>query len=376
MSLQKTTILGFLAMAIMAVGAGLAKAERVIDGIKVEVLADGLEHPWGLAQLPDGSWLITERPGRVRHFADGALSEPLEGAPETREHGQGGLLDVALDPNFTDNNLVYFSFSDFDGSGNSGTAIARARLSAQGDAPRLEETETIYSMPSKTGARQHFGSRIVFQDDDTLWFGIGDRGEMDRAQVTSDPAGSIMRIRSDGSIPEDNPFIGQDGYLPEMWSVGHRNPQGAFRHPETGALWSVEHGPRGGDELNIPQAGLNYGWPVISYGEHYSGGQVGVGTEAPGMEQPIHYWDPALAPSGMLFYQGDLFPDWRGNVFIGGLRPQKLVRLVMDGENVAEEHDHLQGLGRIRAVEEGIDGAIYLLTDDGNGQLIRLSPAN
>ena len=376
MPLKPTLVFSASLLALLAATDAQAQAARTIDGVKVETLASGLEHPWGLAQLPDGAWLITERPGRARIYDNGNLSAPLEGVPRTEEYGQGGLLDVALDPNFQENGFVYFSFADIDASGNAGTAIARARLVRDGT-PRLADTTTLFSMDGKSSAGQHFGSRIVFQDEDTFWFTIGDRGNRPSAQDKSIASGSVLRLNTDGSVPEDNPFLNEAGTVPQIWSIGHRNPQGAARHPETGKLWTVEHGARGGDEINVPEKGKNYGWPEISYGRHYSGARIGLGTSAPGLEQPIHYWDPSIAPSGMMFYTGEMFSDWQGDVFVGALKERKIVRLDLEGEQVVGTESLLEDLGRrIRALAQGADGAIYVITDEPDGLLLRLAPAS
>ncbi|TCT13677.1 glucose/arabinose dehydrogenase [Tepidamorphus gemmatus] len=368
-----------VAVAGVAIAAAMASApiaDASASQVRVETVARGLEHPWGLTFLPDGAMLVTERPGRVRLVAaDGSMSDPIAGAPQTRAFGQGGLLDVALHPDFASNGLVYFTFAELDG-GSAGTAVARARLvRTEGAPPRFEGLQTIFRMNRKSSGNRHFGSRLAFAPDGTLFVTIGDRGEMERAQVATDHAGSVLRIADDGAVPPDNPFADGAAAEPEIWSFGHRNPQGAAIHPDTGALWTVEHGPRGGDELNIPRRGANHGWPVISYGVHYSGRTVGEGTEKEGMEQPIHYWDPSVSPSGLMFYTGDVFPDWRGDLFTGGLSGQVLVRLELDGERVTGEERLLGDLGmRIRDVRQGPDGHIYLLTDSGDGRILKLSP--
>lgn len=343
--------------------------------LKVETLADGLEHPWGLAFLPGGRMLVTERAGRVRLVrADGSVSAPLEGAPKTRAHGQGGMLDIALDPDFSDNARVFITYAAIEGD-NAGTAVWRARLDETGPQPRLVDGTTIFRMNHLTPARQHFGSRIVFAPDKTLWITIGDRGESSRAQDATDHAGSVLRMDRDGNPPPDNPFIGTPAN-DYVWSTGHRNPQGAAYNPWQRALWTVEHGARGGDEINAPRAGLNYGWPVVSYGRHYSGGKIGEGTHKPGMEQPLYYWDPSIAPSGLAFYTGQAFPAWRGNALVGALKYQMLVRLTLDGDRIVGEERILEELGeRIRTVAQGPDGLVYLLTDAPDGRILRLSPA-
>ncbi|MFV2082449.1 MAG: PQQ-dependent sugar dehydrogenase, partial [bacterium] len=328
--------------------------------IKVVNVSSGLVNPWGLAFLPDGRMLVTERPGRLRLVTgDGKLSDPLGGVPDVFARGQGGLLDVALDPGFEKNSLVYLSYAE-PGKGGAGTAVGRGRLEGN----RLASFNTIFRQIPRTKTSVHFGSRLAFAGDGKLFITLGDRGERDRVQDFSIHRGQVIRINPDGTIPRDNPFVGRTGYRPETWSVGHRNPQSAAIHPETGELWTVEHGARGGDEINIPGAGLNYGWPVISYGVHYSGLKIGVGTHKEGMEQPVYYWDPSIAPSGMAFYTGDRFPAWKGNLLVGALKGRMLVRLELDGEKVVKEERILREMNkRIRDVRQGPDGFIYLLTD-------------
>jgi glucose/arabinose dehydrogenase len=346
-----------------------------IDGVvRVDTVAGGLEHPWALAFLPDGRILVTERPGRLRIVAtDGSLSEPLAGVPPVAARGQGGLLDVALDPRFAENRLVYLSFSDPAENGDAGTAVARGRL-GEG---RLEDVQVIYRQEPKVRSAGHFGSRLVFRRDGTLFVTQGDRQRFSaRAQDLSQGIGKIVRIAADGSIPRDNPFVGRDGARPEIWSYGHRNVQAAALHPETGALWTIEHGARGGDELNHPEAGKNYGWPVITYGVDYSGSTIGEGTARQGMEPPVYYWDPVIAPSGMIFYTGDAFPGWRGNILVGSMQPGRLVRLVLEDGRVVREERYLGGLReRIRDVQQGPDGLIYVVTDSPTGRVLRVSPA-
>jgi glucose/arabinose dehydrogenase len=342
--------------------------EPVEGAVRVETVARGLEHPWALEFLPDGRMLVTERPGRVRIVErDGRLSEPFAGVPRVLARGQGGLLDAALDPRFADNRLVYLSYAEPGEGGTAGTAVARGRL---GDG-RLEDVQVIYRQQPKVEGANHFGSRLVFAPDGTLFVALGERFDYSaQAQDLSSGLGKIMRINSDGSVPRDNPFVGRAGAQPEIWSYGHR------LHPQTGQLWSVEHGARGGDELNRPEAGKNYGWPVISYGVHYSGAKIGEGTAKPGMEQPLYYWDPVIAPSGMVFYTGEAFPDWRGSILIGSLRPGLLVRLRLEDGRVAREERYLADLDeRIRDVRQGPDGLLYLLTDSRDGRSLRVLPA-
>ena len=348
--------------------------EPVKGTVRVETVARGLEHPWGLAFLPDGSMLVTERPGRLRRVErNGRLSESLAGVPDVFSRGQGGLLDVALSPNFAQDRLVYLSFAE-PGEGGAGTAVARGRL---GDR-RLEDTQVIWRQQPKLRGSKHWGSRLVFRPDGTLFVTLGERSNYaERAQDLSVTLGKVVRVNPDGSVPRDNPFVGRAGALPEIWSYGHRNIQGAALHPETRELWTVEHGARGGDELNRPEAGNNYGWPVIAYGVHYFGGKIGEGTTKPGMEQPVYYWDPVIAPSGMAFYTGEAFPDWKGNILIGSLNPGLLVRLVMKNGRVAREERYLAELReRIRDVRQASDGSLYLLTDSGNGRILRITPAS
>jgi aldose sugar dehydrogenase len=338
---------------------------------RVVVLAEGLEHPWGMAFLPDGDLLITERPGRLRLVRDGALDPaPLEGVPEVYASGQGGLLDVALDPDFPTNRLIYLSYAAETDAG-AGTRVARARL-GQG---RLEDLEVIFEGFMGSGGR-HFGSRLGFDPDGYLFVTLGERGDDERAQVLGDLAGKVVRLQPDGSVPDDNPLVEREEAAPEVFSYGHRNPQGLAVHPETGRVWVVEHGPRGGDEVNLVAAGVNYGWPVITHGRAYSGLPMGEGSEKEGMAQPLHYWVPSISPSGMAFYEGDAFPQSQGDLFVGALSGQLLARLELDGERVVEEERLLDGvLGRIRDVRVGPDGYLYLLTDHEDGALVRLEPA-
>ncbi len=358
--------------------AGITAAEPFVTSEKerftLEVLSGGLNHPWSLAFLPDGRMLVTERGGSLRMIdADGRLDPlPIDGLPLIHQHGQGGLLDVALHPDFEHNRLIYFSYAE-PGEMGYGTAVARGRLEDH----RLTHVEVIYRMARKSGARQHFGSRLVFDREGHLFITQGDRGNRPRAQDLKDHAGSLIRINDDGSIPKDNPFVGRKDAKPEIYSYGHRNMQGAALDPRDGRLWIHEHGPQGGDEINIPAAGKNYGWPVITYGENYGGGPIGAGiTKQAGMEQPVHYWVPSIAPSGMAFYSGDRFKNWNGDLFVGSLKFQLLVRLELEGDKIVHEERLLQGsMGRIRDVRQGPDGLLYLLTDEDNGKLIRLVPA-
>jgi glucose/arabinose dehydrogenase len=366
------TIIGMLASGAFA-DAPRSPTPAVIHApIRATTVASGLEHPWGLAFLPDGRMLVTERPGRLRIVdRNGRLSGPVSGVPTVYAAGQGGLLDVALSPNFATDRSIYLSYAE-PGDGGAGTAVARARLGDGG----LERVEVIWRQVPKVGGRNHWGSRLVFARDGTLFVTVGDRySERERAQDLSTTIGKVVRINADGSVPRDNPFVKRDGARGEIWSYGHRNVQGAALEPESGRLWTVEHGARGGDELNHPEAGKNYGWPVITYGVDYSGMRIGEGTAKAGMEQPVYYWDPVIAPSGATFYTGDAFPDWRGSLFVGSLRPGALVRLGIAGDRVTTEERLLGDVGRVRDVVQGPDGLLYLLTDEANGRILRVEPA-
>ena len=340
---------------------------------RAHTVARGLEHPWGLAFLPDGRMLVTERPGRLRVVdRDGRLSEPLGAVPRVLARGQGGLLDVALDPGFAENRRIYLSYAEPGDGGTAGTAVARARLGET----RLEDVQVIFRQEPKVEGANHFGSRLVFARDGTLFVTLGDRfGSRERAQDLSTTIGKIVRINTDGSVPRDNPFVGRAGARPEIWSYGHRNIQSAALHPETGQLWTAEHGARGGDELNRPEAGKNYGWPIITYGVDYSGAKIGEGTAKPGMEQPVYYWDPVIAPSGMTFATGEGAGAWRGTLLIGSLQPGLVARLTLEGDRVARESraDPLQE--RIRDVRQAPDGRLYVLTDARDGRVVRLEPS-
>lgn len=366
------------ALLIWLLGTPVAFAEVISSEeaqFRVQTVTEGLEHPWSVAFLPDGGYLVTERTGRLRKIEpSGRLSpEPIEGLPPIRQHGQGGLLDVVLHPDFSANRLVYFSFAE-SGEGGFGTAVARGRL----DGNRLVNTEVIFRMRPKTMAGRHFGSRLVFDRDGYLFVTLGDRGDRPRAQALDDHIGTLIRLHDDGRIPADNPFVGRDDVLPEIYSYGHRNLQGAALDPATGRLWTHEHGPQGGDEINLPKPGVNHGWPVITYGVNYfSGTAIGEGTSRPGMAQPLYQWTPSIAPSGMAFYDGSAFPGWQGDLFVGSLKFRLLVRLeIEDGQVANEERLLADRLGRIRDVRLGPDGLLYLLTDARNGRLVRLVPAD
>ncbi len=346
--------------------------------VQPEVLARGLEHPWALAFVGQGHMLVTERPGRMRVVEPGGqVGPPLEGVPRVDAVGQGGLLDVIADSGFARNRLIHFCYAEpsSSGSGNS-TALASARLSA--DHRRLEDVRVIFSQQPKVSSRHHFGCRIVESPDGHLFLALGDRfGRMQDAQTLDNHHGKVVRVRKDGSAPPDNPLIGRTGALPEIWSWGHRNPQGATWGPD-GRLWVHEHGPQGGDEINRPEPGRNYGWPVITFGENYGGSRIGEGiTERPGMEQPLHQWTPSIAPSGMAFVTSDRYgPAWKGSLMVGSLKFRHLARLELVNGQVVRQERLLESVGqRIRDVREGPDGLLYVVTDDRNGQLIRLQPA-
>jgi aldose sugar dehydrogenase len=362
-----------LAGAGLWLAAGLAQAQTVT----AQVVARGLEHPWALAFVGGGQMLVTERPGRMRLVAaDGRVGPPLEGVPAVDDGGQGGLLDVVADSDFARNRRIHFCYAEpaTVGAGNS-TALASARLSDDGR--RLEQLQVVFRQQPKVSSRHHFGCRIVESPDGHLFLTLGERfGRMKDAQTLDNHHGKVVRLRKDGSAPPDNPLVGRAGALPEIWSWGHRNPQGATWGPD-GRLWVHEHGPKGGDEINRPEAGKNYGWPVITYGESYFGGAIGDGiTQQSGMEQPLHYWVPSIAPSGMAFLRSERYGKaWQGHLFVGSLKFRYLARLELQGGRVVKEHRLLESVKqRIRDVREGPDGLLYVLTDERDGQLIRLNP--
>jgi aldose sugar dehydrogenase len=369
----------------MAAQDGASHASRD-HSFRVVTVAEGLIHPWGMAFLPNGDLLVTERPGRLRIIQGGVLApEPIPGVPEVRAQGQGGLLDVALHPEFESNRLVYLSYSKPRSGGAEGTtAVARGVF----DGTSLSNVEDIFVAEAWSRAGQHFGSRLAFDRDGYLFVTVGDRGnspmtdtpEAHPAQTTDNHVGSILRLNDDGSVPADNPFVGQEGYLPEIWAYGSRNAQGMIVHPETNVVWINEHGPQGGDEVNVVHPGRNFGWPVVGHGRQYGGGAViHDATSAPGYTDPVHVWTPSIATSGKLLYTGSAFPAWQGSLFVGGLAGQQLARLTLDGERVTGEETLLRGeVGRIRDIRQGPDGFIYLAIDHRQGgatPIVRLEPA-
>ncbi len=364
------TLIAALSLALLPI-TGNAD-ERSLDTetgkINIETLAEGLNHPWGMAFLPEGRILVTERSGDLRILnTDGTLSSPLTGMPEVVAKGQGGLLDVVLDPDFAENKLVYLSYAE-PGDGGAGTSVARGRLEGTG----LEAVQVIFRQTPKVSGPKHFGGRLAFAPDGTLFVTLGDRFEFDPAQDLASHLGKVVRINPDGSVPEDNPFIGQKDAQPEIWSLGHRNVESAAIHPETGKLWTLEFGPKGGDELNIPAPGGNYGWPAVSWGTHYDGGAIPNPPTRPEFIDAQRHWTPVISPSGATFYTSEAIPGWEGDLLIGGLSSQSIIRLSLDGETVASEERIPMGF-RIRNVQQGPDGAVYALTDDSQGKVLRLT---
>ncbi len=367
---MRPVLLALLLAPAIAAAQDFRAEEHAFRVLKV---VEGLDHPWSLAFLPDGRMLVTERPGRLRTVARGKPHPPpIAGLPEVVAEGQGGLFDIVLHPRFAENSLVYFAYNARGPDGRTGTELARAKLAGA----RLENVQALFRQDPKGSGGNHFGGRIVFDRQGYLYLTLGERGDRDRAQRPNDHAGSVIRLHDDGRVPADNPFVGKAGWKPEKFDLGHRNMQGAALHPQTGALWTHEHGPQGGDEINVIRPGLNHGWPVITYGVNYViGTKIGEGTRKEGMTQPLYYWVPSIAPSGMAFYTGERFPRWKGDLFIGALRDRMLVHLKLDGEKVMKEERLLKGvLGRIRDVRVGPDGLLYLLTDENPGALARLEP--
>ena len=383
------TLPSMLLSALMVVGAEPAASQLPTQsktfapyapkdqGFLVKPLVQKLEHPWGMAWLPSGEMLVTEREGRLRRVSADfrQVSSPISGLPDTLVvGGQGGLLDVAVHPDYAKNGWIYLSFVEGQSKGSSvaGTALIRAKLKEN----RLVDVERLFSMQPKSRGGRHFGGRIVLDGKGFVYLTLGDRGDEERAQAPNDHAGAVIRLHDDGRVPVDNPFVGRSGVPPEAFSRGNRNIQGAAIHPVTGELWSHEHGPQGGDELNVIRSGKNYGWPTITYGVNYvTGTRIGEGTAKSGLEQPLHIWVPSIAPSGMAFYSGKAFPQWQGSILLGALRSQTLVRLELKGERVVREERLLVGqVGRIRDVRVGPDGLVYLLIDSPDGALVRLEP--
>ncbi|MBG6173981.1 glucose/arabinose dehydrogenase [Labrenzia sp. EL_208] len=359
---------------VFLAGSAVMMPAAAQSSVNPETVTDGLAYPWSVAFLPEGGYLVTERDGLLKFVSAKGDQSVVSGTPEVFAQGQGGLLDVVLSPGFESDRTIYMTFSQGSPEG-AGTSLYRAKLAADGENHRLEDGETIFRANNRAYGGRHFGSRLAFAPDGTLFMTLGDRGEGSRSQDHSEHTGSVLRLTSNGDPAPGNPFEGLEGYKPEIWSIGHRNPQSAAINPVTGKLWTVEHGARGGDEVNIPEAGKNYGWPVISYGRHYSGGKIGEGTSRDGMEQPVYYWDPSIAPSGMAFVKGDLYPDWQGDLLVGALRGQHLSRLRLDGDSIVAEEQLLAELGeRIRDVRQAPDGFLYVLTDSDDGRLIRLVP--
>ena len=372
-----------LLAAVLLADAPAGAAGRVLETekarIDVAVLADGLDEPWGVDFLPDGRMVVTEKPGRLRIFSrDGRASRPVAGVPPVIDAGQGGLLDVTLHPGFAANRLVYLSYTEPGGGGANSTAVARGRLAP--DETALSGVEVVFRQLPKLPGALHYGSRIVFAPDGAMFVTLGERSRADyrlQSQDLGSHLGKIVRLRDDGSVPEDNPFVGRPGARPEIWSYGHRNVQGADIHPVTGELWTIEHGPRGGDEINVARAGRNYGWPLVSHGVEYSGLPVGGGLRSmPGMEDPLATWTPVIAPAGMTFYGGTAFPAWKGDLLVSGLRSRALIRLELAGERVVGEERLLEELGlRVRDVAVAPDGAVHVVTDGRDGKILRLFPA-
>ena len=358
----------------VSLGPSWAKADSVSDNM-LETVAEGLDRPWSFAFLPEGVILVTEKSGALRTIGPGRkLSEPIAGLPEIAAVGQGGLLDIALHPAFAETRLVFLSFAEPREEGKVATSVMRGRLSE--DLHQLTDVKVIFRQQPATEGGQHFGSRVVFDRTGALFITTGDRGSLrGLVQKPDNHIGKIIRITEDGGIPPDNPKV--EGWLPEIWSIGHRNLQGAAIHPETGQLWTVEHGTKGGDELNIPMGGKNYGWPDVTYGREYSGEPIGDSvTEREGIEPPLHYWDPSIAPSGMAFYTSERYPEWKGNLFVGALVQKHLARLVIKDGKVVEEERLYEGRARIRDVRQGPDGYLYMLTDERApmGRIMRVTP--
>lgn len=376
---MQTSKLALVVAVSLGLSATVAADEYTTERHTVEMttLTENLSHPWGMTFLPDGSMLVTERDGILNHIsADSSERTKIKGTPEVVARSQGGLLDVNIDPDFSNNGWIYISYSEPNQSGGEGnsTAVMRGKL----DGDQWVDGEVIFRQAPKYESGAHFGSRLVFSPEGHLFITLGDRySRMEDAQTLDNHHGKIVRIWPDGSVPEDNPFVGDDDALDEIWSYGHRNVQGAAIHPDTGELWTIEHGPQGGDEVNIPKAGKNYGWPTITYGEDYGGGEIGIGTHKEGMEQPYYYWLPSIATAGSIFYTGDQFKHWQGDLLVTALRGQMIARLDLEEGRMIHEERLFDGDidFRIRDIEQGPDGMLYILSDEDNGRLIKLSPA-
>jgi aldose sugar dehydrogenase len=361
---------------IFAISASAQEQASQKAKFRTDIIVKGLTNPWAIAFLPEGRLLVTEKPGRMSVYgADGKLVGAVSSVPEVAAVGQGGLLDVVLAPDYAQSKRIYFTYAEPRAEKRNGTAVASARLMDEAKKPRLEDVKVIFRQEPAYGGGFHFGSRIAIARDGNLFVTLGERNQKTPAQDLNEHLGKVVRIAPDGSVPKDNPFVGKSGARAEIWSYGHRNPQSAAIHPASGKLWIVEHGARGGDEINIPEAGKNYGWPIITYGVDYSGLRIGEGTSKAGMEQPIHYWDPSIAPSGMAFYTGDAFPGWKGSLFVGALAGQHLSRLELSGEKIVREERLITDLReRIRDVRQAQDGTLWVVTDSRDGKIIRLSP--
>jgi glucose/arabinose dehydrogenase len=359
-----------LPLAVSAQAQTVTTLETDAGPVTVEEIADGLNHPWSIVFLPDGRALVTERAGHMRILdTDGSLSQPLDGIPEVYARGQGGMLDLALHPDFASNSLVYLSYAE-PGDDGASTAVGRGRL----EDGRIADFEMLFSQQPKYSGGRHFGGRIEFSPSGHLFLTTGDRGQQDPAQDLSDHLGTIIRLNPDGSVPQDNPFVDQDDARPEIWSYGHRNIEAADFHPETQQLWIAEMGPYGGDELNLPEKGRNYGWPEVSWGRNYDGTEIPDPPTRPEFADAEIHWTPVISPSGMAIYDDDLFPEWRGSALIGGLSAQAVVRVASTDDGI-EEIERLDLGERIREVQQGPDGAIYVLTDRSDGAIWRLTPA-
>ena len=370
-----TAVAAALLSATMSTSVLAQEVETERHTLSLETISEGLNHPWGIAFLPSGDMLVTERSGTLNIITQDGQKTPIQGTPEVVAKSQGGLLDVNIDPDYADNGWVYISYSEKDPKGGNGNSTAVMRGKIDGD--KWTQGEVIFRQAPKYESNAHFGSRLVFSPEGHLFITLGERySRMQDAQTLDNHHGKIVRIWPDGSIPKDNPFVGNDGALDEIWSYGHRNVQGAAIHPDTGELWTIEHGPQGGDEVNIPKAGKNYGWPTITYGEDYGGGEIGIGTHKEGMEQPFYYWLPSIATAGSIFYTGDKFPKWKGDLLVTALRGQTIARLDLEEGRVLHEERMLEDATsfRIRDIEEGPEGFLYILTDADSGQLIKLSP--